>query len=241
MNLKTIGRLVTVGVLVASMTAAMAQGGGFGGGQGRGQGRGGGGFGQRFGFGQGPAQLALRADVQRDINATDEQKKQLQALSEKLNEDRRAMFQDLMGGGGPPDQAEMRAAMEKFNAKSKEELGKILNEGQMKRLDEISIQLAGKRAVTLPAVQKQLGLSAEQIEKINTLTQKEQEAGREMFEKLRNGELDREGMQKAMEQNAKVFNAEVDKILTKEQGSKLTELGGKPFKADPPQGGGGGR
>ena len=95
MNLTSIGKFVAVSALVVSTALVFAQGGG-GGGGGRGQGRGG--FGQR-GM-QGPAQLANRADVQRDIAATDDQKTKITALQDKLNEERRAMFQASGAGGG---------------------------------------------------------------------------------------------------------------------------------------------
>jgi hypothetical protein len=242
MNLKTFGKFLVMGVLVASMTTAMAQGGGAGGGGGRGgggQGRGGFGQGRMGGFGQGAAQLANRADVQSDIKATDEQKKSIAALQDKLQEDRRAMMQDLMGGGGPPDQDEMRKAMEKFNEKAKSELAKILEKTQMTRLDEIAVQLQGGRAILLPAVQKALGLSAETIAKAADLQQKQNAANMVIFEKVRNQEITREEMTAAMEKNNKALDEELAKLLTPDQAAKLKELGGKPFKADPPRGGGG--
>jgi len=231
MNLKSIGKLAMIGLLVAAMTAAMAQGGGGG----RGQGRGMGGR-----FGQGPAQLITRADVQRDLGISDDVKSKLASLSEKLNEDRRAMMQDLMGGGGPPDQAEMQKAMEKFNAKAKEEIAKVLNADQMKRLDEIGIQLQGNRAILLPAVQKALGLSDDVIAKAKDLAAKQQEANRAIFEKVGNGEMTREESQAAQQKNTTALGDELGKLLSADQAAKLKEMGGKPFKADPPRGGGGG-
>src|SRR5689334_3233377 len=115
MQLK-LGKLIVVTSLVMAAAMIFAQGGGGGGG-----GRFGGGQGGRFGMGQaGPTQLATRGDVQKDLGVTDDQKSKIAALNDKLREERRAMMQELMGGG-QPDRAAMTAAMEKFNAKSKEE------------------------------------------------------------------------------------------------------------------------
>jgi Spy/CpxP family protein refolding chaperone len=234
MNLRTLSKFFVVSMLVLSTALVFAQGGGGG----RGQGGGRGGFGgQRFGMGQGPAQLAGRPDVQRDINATDQQKQQIQALNEKMREEMRAMFQGGGGGGGGFDPNAMRETFEKMNAKATEELGKILNEGQMKRLNEISVQLAGPRAILLPAVQKALGLSEDQIGKARTLQQRQQEANQSIMEKVRNQEISREEAQAAREKNDKALADEFAKLLTAEQSAKLKELSGKPFQADPPRGG----
>jgi hypothetical protein len=245
MKLSTIGKFVAVTVLVASTALVFAQGGG--GGQGRG-GRGGFG-GQRGGmFGTGPMQLAGRADVQRDIKATDDQKTKIAELQQKQREEMMAMFQGGGGGGagggggrgGFQLSPEQQAAIQKLNEKYKGELGKVLDAGQMKRLDEIQVQLAGGRAIFLPAVQKALGLSEDTVKKANDLQQKQQEANRSIMEKVMNQEISREEAQAAREKNNAALDAELAKLLTSEQAAKLKEMQGAPFKADPPQGRGGG-
>src|SRR5688572_18753546 len=133
---------------------------------------------------------------------------------------------------------EQREAMEKLNAKYKAELGTILNADQMKRLDEIGVQLAGNRALLLPAVQKALGLSEDTIKKAQDLQTKQGEANRSIQEKVMNQEISREEAQAAREKNNKALEDELVKLLTAEQAGKLKEMQGKPFKADPPGGGG---
>ena len=110
----------------------------------------------------------------------------------------------------------------------------------MKRLDEINVQISGNRAIQQPAIQKALGLSEAQVKQINELQQKQQEAMRSLFEKVQNQEITREDMQASMQKNNKTMDDELAKILTADQAAKLKEMGGKPFKADPPPGGGGG-
>jgi len=131
--------------------------------------------------------------------------------------------------------------MQKFNDHAKEELAKILNADQMKRLDEIAVQLQGNRAIFVPAVQKALGLSEDTIKKAQELQTKQGEANRSIQEKVMNQEISREEAQAAREKNNKALDDELAKLLSADQAAKLKEMQGKPFKADPPGGGGGGR
>lgn len=238
-------KLVAAIAVVACAAFAAAQGGG-GGGQGRG-----GGFGQR-GFGGGNDQTGLqllgRADVQRDVAVTAEQKDKITALQQEMrgggfgaggggNRGGGGGGGGVGGGGGQGnfDQAAMREAMAKRNAEILDKLGKILDANQMKRLKEIRIQLAKNGAITHADVAKDLGITEAQKTKIADLQQKQREANMS----LRQEGLGREEMMAAMQKNNEALNTEFGKLLTPEQAAKLKEMGGKEFKADPPQGGGG--
>jgi hypothetical protein len=111
----------------------------------------------------------------------------------------------------------------------------------MKRLHEISYWVRGNRAFLDAAVQKELNFSDDQKKKIADLQQKQREAMTSIMEKIRNQEISREDAQGSMEKNNKIMDDELGKILTAEQAKNLVTLKGKEFKADPPQGGGGGR
>jgi len=132
-----------------------------------------------------------------------------------------------------------------FEAREKkmtEALQKILTADQMTRLKEISIQLAGKQAVNDADVQTKLSITDDQKAKLKTLSGKMQEANRSIFEKMRDGEIQREDVQGMMKQNQTIMGTEIDKILTDDQKAKLKALAGKPFKAtDQPRGFGGGK
>lgn len=238
--------------LASVMAFAVAQDQGQGG-QGR---RAGGGFGagmQRGNRGGGLLQLALRADVQKDIAVTDEQKTKLEALRPARGQRGGGAGGNGGGGnggtrngggagGGQVDMEAMRKAQEERAAKEKTDLAAILSADQMKRLDEISVQLQGNRALQNEKTQKALGLSEEQITKIKDLQTKQREAMTSIMEKMRNQELTREEMQSTMEKNNKAMDEELAKILTADQKSKFDAMKGKPFKADeqPRRGGGGG-
>ncbi|MBX3110698.1 MAG: hypothetical protein KF857_01710 [Fimbriimonadaceae bacterium] len=234
-NLKT---LLTIGLVVVS-AYAMAQGGG-------------GGRGQRFGFGFGGGMqnnsfLLRREDVQKDLKLTTEQKTKLDEIQQAQREKMREMFQN---GGGGTDRQAMMEAMQKMQKENDEAVNKVLTADQQKRLKQIGIQLAGDRAILDPEVQKELGMTAEQTDKIKKLQSDQMTANQELMRKMRDQEIDRDQFQGLMEKNNKALNDEIAKIMTEEQKAKLKELAGPKFEADPNirggfgggrPGGGGGR
>lgn len=226
-------------ILTCTMNAAAQGGGGGGGGQGRG------GFGQRGGFQDATGlNLLRRADVQRDLNITEDQKTKITALQEEYRGFGGGRGAGGGGGGGVGggggggniDPQAAREAAAKRNAEITEKLGKILSADQMKRLKEVRIQIAGNGAITMADVQKELGITDAQKAKIQDLQTKQREANMS----LRDQGLSREDMMAAFQKNQEALMAEFGKLLTEEQAKKLKEMGGKPFKADPPPGGGGG-
>jgi hypothetical protein len=220
--------------LLACVALAGAQGGG--GGQGR---RGGG---QRGGGGL--LATAMRADVQKDLAVTDDQKTKLTALQEKERAAAQAARQNGGGGGGGNgggggtfDAAAFQKRAEEQRAQQKKDLSEVLNDGQMKRLDEIVIQLAGNGAIASPDVQKALGLSDDQVAKIKDLQAKLREANSGLRAKVTSGEMTREESRAASTKNTATMNDELAKVLTSDQAAKLKSMGGKPFTADAPGGG----
>lgn len=214
----------------------------------------------------GELQLAFRKDVQTDLGLSADQKTKLDALQAKQRElrgqgqgQRRNRGQAGAGntgntggsganggranrGGQQMTDAEreaMRKRMQEQREQSRKDLAAILNDSQMKRLGEIRVQLMGARAVQQEETQKALNLTTAQITRISDLQEKQREANQALMQKVRNQELSREDVTKSIENNNKVLDAELLKVLTPEQSAKLKEMGGKPFKADPPQGRGG--
>jgi hypothetical protein len=111
----------------------------------------------------------------------------------------------------------------------RKELLTVISEAQLKRLDEISIQFQGNMAITQAEMQKTLGLSAEQTEKVAELQKRQQEANRALFQKVQDQEITREDMQASMTKNTDIMKTELGKILTADQAAKLKALQGKPF------------
>jgi len=247
--MNNVKKIFVVVATVACVALAGAQGTGGGQGQGR---RGGGGFGQRGQRGgQGSElQLAMRHDVQVDLAVTDDQKTKLQELSDKQRAARGNGGGGRRGGnggggngggagtnGGTVDREAMMKAMQEQREQTHKDLAAILNEGQMKRLGEIQVQLQGNRAILNADVQKQLGMTSDQIQKIKDLQTKQQEANQSLRQKMQSQEMTREEAQAAMQKNNTAMNDELGKILTADQTAKLKSIGGKEFKADAQTGG----
>jgi len=228
-------KVAVCALFVAGALTAMAQGGGGG--------RQGGGFGQgRMGGGNSAMQLLGRNDVQKDLAITADQKTKIDAFRQKQQEEQRARFEEMRnsGGGGGFDQEAMRKMMEENQKKEAAEVAKILTKEQVDRLLQIRIQLAKGGAVLIPEVQKALGLTTEQLDKIKALQAKQQEANQSLMEKMRNQELSREEFTAARTKNEDALNSEIAKVLTDDQKSKLKDMAGKEFKAEPQPGRGGG-
>lgn len=229
---------LTLGVAVATLAliaGSYAQGGGGA----RGQGRAFGG-GMMGAGGQSLSQLLSRSDVQADLQVTAEQKKKIDEANQKAREEMQGRMEEMRGGGGDPQA--MREAMEKFRKDQDTKVLAVLTSEQQKRLKEISIQLRGNRALLDAEVQKELGLSPEQKQKIKRLQDQQAEQMQNMMEEMRGGGGDREGMREKMQQMQTKMVEDLGKILTPEQAEKLKQMGGKAFKAteQPRRGGGGG-
>jgi len=238
-------RIFVLVALLSCVAIAAAQGGG-GGGQGR---RGGG---QRGGRGNSEMSLAMRADVQKELAVTDDQKTKLTDLQAKS----RQGFGRGNGGGGnggggngggagagngtPPDPAAMQKMMADRMAQQHKDLAAILNDGQMKRLGELLLQRESFNALTQEGNQKALGLSSDQVAKIKDLQAKQTEANTSIRDKVRNQEMTQEEATAARQKNAKTFSEEVAKVLTADQAAKFKDMQGKAFTFDTGTGGGGG-
>jgi hypothetical protein len=224
---------IAVGALA---TSALAQG------RGQGQGQGGQGGMMRGMQGmqgmQGAQEYMLlqRADVQTDLAMTAEQKTKVTAINDQMRDEMRNMMQGMRGGGG--DREGMMQAMQQVQERISKQVREILTADQQKRLGEVQIQLAGPRALLLPAVQKALDLTDAQQTKIRELQQQQMEANRSVMERVRNNEIDRTQVQEIMQRNDKALGDEITKVLTDAQRAKLQTMQGKPFKADPNERGG---
>lgn len=181
----------------------------------------------RFG-GDGPS---LRSDVSKELKITDAQKGKLDAFQQKQMEQMMPLFQ----GGERPSQEELQKIMKKRQEDEDKALKETFDESQLKRLTELWIQRMGNGAYANPEIQKELGFSPEQVEKIKKLQTQQQEAMTGLFQKMQNGEIDRSEIRPMMEKANKILNEEYAKVATAEQAEKLKKMGGAPFKFDEDQ------
>jgi len=228
MNLmQRVGKTIKLVAVSATILVAALS---FGQGQGRGQGRMGRGFGNNNAS---LTRLLQRSDVQADLALTDDEKVKVQALRPARGNRPGGGGAGGAGGGGgqrtPPTPEEMAARQ----ADERKSVSEILTPDQLKRLDEIRIQVSGDRAILLAEVQTALGITADQKTKIQDLNEKYREATQSLMSKMRSGEITREEIGPKFNANTKVLGDELRKLLSPAQADKLKELGGKPFKADP--------
>jgi hypothetical protein len=175
-----------------------------------------------------------RADVQKDLAITDDQKAK---LTEIRTASRQKMTDARQAAGD--DQQAMRAAMQKVTEEiSKDQLA-VLTDDQKKRLMEIFVQVRGTQSILNTDVQKALELSDDQKTKITDLQKRQQQANQEIRAKQQDQSIDQQEAQAQMQKNNKVLADELEKVLTDAQKAKLKDMGGKPFVADPPAAGGG--
>ncbi len=232
-------KFVVLGVSFAMLANFADAQGGRGQGQGRGGGQFGGGMQGMGGFGAGPSSLAARPDVQTELKLSADQKTKVQAISDKMREERRAAFQGGGGGGGQDMQARM-AEMQKMSAKYDAEVLAVLTPEQTARIKQLAVQMAGANYPMGEEGQKALGVTSDQQSKLRALQDKQREAMMALMERMRNQELDFQSMGAEREKMDKIMAEEVGKILTAEQKAKWEELKGKAFTFQQQRRGGGG-
>jgi hypothetical protein len=210
--------------------------------------------GGRGGFGQAMslARLAQNKSVQEELKVNEDQAKKVSEAMTKLREDLKDDYAKVGGGrgrrgggGGGADvsQEERAAARKKVNEAEEKAIKGVLDDKQMKRLEQIHVQQEGLAAFTQNEdVQKALKLSDDQKDKIKTIN----EDMRKQMQEMRSGggggggggrgfnpEMRQkiQGLQKEATQNAV-------KVLNDSQKKTYEELTGKPFDYKPDQQGG---
>ena len=233
---------VFAGLLLAP-ALSFAQGPGGGGRGGFGGGRG--------GFGGGVSGLLLMEEVQKEISITDEQKAELAKIGEAARGgagaggaggfDREA-FQKLTEEERTKRFAEMQAAGAERAKKAEESIKALLKPEQWTRLSELRVQRDGVRGLAREDVQKQLGLSAEPVAKIKTLTDANAPTGGFGGGRPGADQSEEEARKAREERDAKraAFDKDMAAVLTADQTAAWTKLQGAKFEF-PARGAGGGR
>ncbi len=204
-------------------------------------GRGGpGGFGGRGGPGGGLGGMQPSSDmmilgllrneaVMEEVDIMPDQREALQKVAEQVRGGERpdfSRFRDATAEEREKLAEEMREQLaERMNA-AKESIQEVLEPAQLKRLNEIVIQLMGSRALSDPKVIEKLGISSEQTKQMEEVRQSSRESMRDLFQGGGREEI-RERMAEAREKE----EASLMEILTSEQQTKFKELKGEPSEA----------
>jgi hypothetical protein len=185
-------------------------------------------------MGGGP-RILLRADVQKELSITEEQKKSLETALQ--GQGGRGGFGGGPGGGG--GERPTPEEMQKRQAETEAAVKKVLNETQYKRYEELRLQREGAGALNRPDIQTKLGFTEEQKQKVRSIQQAQQDNMRARMEEMRNGGGggDRETMMAEFQKMREANDKQLLAVLTPTQTQKFNELKGKPFKFEEGRGG----
>lgn len=181
----------------------------------------------RFGAGS-PAYLLSAPEVQQDLKLTDQQKQDVQKLSEDQREAQRSL-RDIQ------DREERVNKGRELNEQAEAAVKKILNEDQQKRFAQIELQQASR--FNLPgtllreAVASKLKLTGEQKTKLEGVQTEANNARRELRQSLQGASQDerREAFGK-MREISEQANEKALAALTSEQKESWKGLLGKPLE-----------
>lgn len=170
------------------------------------------------GFGGGKFFYLTQKSVQAELKLTEDQVKQAAEFQAKQRENR-IDFQNL-------SREEVQAKLAERTKEGEKFLAGLLKPEQMKRLDQISYQQRGANAFSDVEVQKALGFTDEQRQKVEAIQKDGQAAMRDLFQP--GGDFAEAA--KKMEEFQKSQQAKLTSVLTAEQKTKWTELQGAKFE-----------
>jgi hypothetical protein len=182
----------------------------------------GGGWGRMF---QLPAVTLAQLDaVQEELKLSDEQKKQVAELNEKLNEER----QELFSGGPGGDREQFREKWTKFNADAANSFNEILDDAQEQRAQEIFIQVNGPSVLVQESVSEPLKISDEQQEQLQEVLA----ASREEFMGAGLRDMEREEATKKIAELSAGRDEKLLAVLNDDQRAQFEKMQGAKIEID---------
>jgi Spy/CpxP family protein refolding chaperone len=151
-------------------------------------------------FGVSKAQLASLPEVQDELKMTDEQKTRVAEINDELGEN---------------------------NREASANVDKDLDAKQRKRLQEISIQQNGPRALNDPDVVAELGLLDEQKVKLTAAGEENSQSFEKAFAESGRDDWRQKAGELADEADKRLLS-----VLTKDQQAKFKQMEGKEFEVD---------
>jgi HEAT repeat protein len=175
------------------------------------------------GFG-GPGQLLLHAPgVKEELKLTKQQIKSITEIVAKARGDQRDRLSHVAGGALS---AKGQALLEELHQEMLKALARVLTPEQEQRLWQINLQAFRTDALLLPDVQHNIGLRAEQEQKIKTIMENRRQ---EMNEILDGPQGYPEETRKRLDAAAKEATMRITAVLTEGQKKVFQEMTGTPF------------
>ncbi len=213
-TLRSFGWMIAMAIAVGGADIAVAQ---FGPPGGRG-GRGGGGF-------DSPAFMLRREDVQQELKLTEDQVKQITAFQDGLRDNNqfRDFFDRMRNAKDDEERRTIGVEMQSFQENA---LKKIVKTEQWNRLQQLSLQRQGSRALENEDLQKQLNLTDAQKEAVRKANDDYDKARDELF---RNRDLSTEERTAKFEELRAKREKDAEKILNSQQRTAIEEKRGSSF------------
>jgi hypothetical protein len=167
------------------------------------------------------ARLLTLEKVQQELKLSDKQKSAAAEINNALTEERHKLFAEVSKESH--ERAKKVAELEEMTAAK---VKKLLDESQLQRLREILIQVNGAAELMKKDIQHELGITAEQREKLAEINRENAKARRAALE---NYEGDKTA--KTIELQRKADKKLLD-VLTDKQREQLEKLKGKKLSVD---------
>jgi len=186
-----------------------------------------------------PVMLLGMEEVRKELKLEDDAMEKLSDLAEDFQADMREEVMAIMQDAGDDREGAMKEVAEVVKEMSEDvmkEVKGMLNDKQMKRLNQLHVQRMGFNALMDASIKKELKITDEQTEKIEKAMADAQSEMREaMMEMRESGSFDREAFAEMRQESNEKMAAIGDKVLNDDQKKKLKEMKGEKFEF--PQGG----
>lgn len=202
--------------------------------------RGPGGFNRGFGFRRdaaaSPETLLAMPEVRKELVSSDEQNKQIDNAITELQGQMRSLFgnfRELQSAAEEDREKQLAEAGEKLQEARRnfvEKIATILDQKQLARFSQLRLQREGIVALNRSEVAEQLGLSAQQKEKLQTIQEDARKAGAGAGNFQEMSDDERRKFFSEMQDRRRKTEAEMLAVLMADQQNKLTELKGAEFK-----------
>ncbi len=186
----------------------------------------------RFG---GLAGLVSNDQVQKELKLSDEQITKVAEVTEQLRgemQEQMAALRDVQDREQWP--AKMRELMNESDRKARQQLREVLDEGQMRRLFQVRMQVrAVSESLTNEWLANRLQVTEEQKEKLEQITQETRTRQMELFGEMRNAsEEQRDELRQKSNDLRTEANDKALAVLTAEQKSSFQEMQGEKFELE---------
>jgi Spy/CpxP family protein refolding chaperone len=185
--------------------------------------------------GSNKAELLQNASVQEDLKLSAEQLEQLKKLAREFEDKHK---DDIVKARKDKDiKAFLRLRQEALEFFSKE-MSKVLKDAQLKRLDQIEMQLHGIQALLRPDVQTEMKLTDKQRKELRDILDNVRKDVQSAMESTKGAPDKKEEVGRRITQLHKLATEKAFGLLSDDQKKAWTDLVGEPFelKAKAPPG-----